>query len=127
MRKTLAIREGELLSDGRILQKGALHIGEDQNRVPITWANDNVNFRPIGWAHSIERSRYNKDDHTEVSFDMVMKDPDFELSMFEAYPYATNIEEEVWDTSTDPVTKLVSSARIRAIQLVPIQGHTLIT
>lgn len=117
MRKALAIKEGVKLPDRRVLNEGSLHLGDD-TRVPITWAHDNLQGVPIGWASDMQREI----DGT-ITFDLVLRDSEIDLDMYEAYIYATDItEREV--APDDPLgsDKIVYSARIRCVQLVPIPG-----
>lgn len=121
MIKTLAIKEGEPLPDGRTLAHGALHMGDEQ-RVPITYALDGNNFQPLGWASNIERK--SELITTEVSFDMIMREDDFQLDLYGAYPFCTDLEERKVDLSDEGLNPemLVMKARVRCIQLVPIPG-----
>lgn len=125
MRKTLAVREGEVLPDGRRLLEGSLHLGPEV-RVPITWALDKGNFKPLGWASMMERRHPEMISQgvVEVSFDMVMSDEDFVLDMYEAYPFCTDLVERKVDLSDEDLASqtIVGNARIRCIQLVPIPG-----
>lgn len=119
MRKTLDTKEGVRLPDGRVIEEGALHMG-DETRVPVCWASDNTQAMPIGWAQDMER----EDGLGAISFDIVMKDPEFDLRMYTAHVYATNLVEhkvDPTDTSDYPTTH-VTEGRIRMIQLVPIPG-----
>lgn len=121
MRKNLAIKEGESLPDGRTLAHGALHMG-DESRVPVTWAMDSTNFQPLGWASDIERK--SELITTEVSFDMVMRDEGWDLDLFGAYPFCTDLEERKVDLSDEGLNPemLVMKARVRCLQLVAIPG-----
>jgi hypothetical protein len=121
MRKTLAIKEGELLPDGRLLLDGSLHTG-GEFRVPITWALDTEKFQPIGWASDMERDHELV--HVAVSFEMIMQDQDFDLDLYNVYPFCTDLEErtvDLRDEGLKPQT-IVGNARIRCLQLVPIPG-----
>lgn len=132
MRKTLAIMEGDLLPDGRVIKIGGLYIDEaDADRVPVTWANDEAYTRPIGWAYEFERIQH--DNHGDLSFDIVMEDEgSFDLNMYDAYLFCTDIVEEPWMMAAtyqevrrfgvDSPKNLVLKARIRTVQLVPIPG-----
>lgn len=120
-RKIFAIMEGERLPDGRTLDVGSLYIDDaETDRLPVTWANDNALTTPIGWAHDFQRIEH--EDHGDLSMVIVMNDDAHQdmLDNFEVYPFATNVEEEVWDTNTGE--RQVHRARIRMLQLVPIPG-----
>lgn len=115
MRKVLAIKEGVLLPDRRVLDEGSLHLG-DATRVPITWAHDNLQGTPIGWASDMQREV-----DGEITFDMVLRDSEIDLDAYDAYLYATDIDErEIAPDDPMGSEKLVLSARIRVVQLVPI-------
>ena len=122
MRKTLAIREGERLPDGRTLQEGSLYVDStESDDIPITWANDNNMTTAIGRAFNMERKLDTlRTDKVEISFEMIMNDPDFDLDLFDVYVFATDIKEKILDTGNN--NRLVERARIRTLQLVGIPG-----
>jgi hypothetical protein len=131
MRKVLAIMEGDLLPDGRIIKVGGLYVDESEKLgIPVVWANDAPARAPIGWAHDFERIRH--DNHGDLSFDIIMNDSNFDLDLFDAYLFCTDIVEEPWlmGATNDEVDRfgvdspenIVLKARIRMVELVPIPG-----
>lgn len=125
MRKTLAIVEGgERMPDGRILKIGACYLEPEDTRVPVAFASDNTNPEPIGWASGFERIVHG--DHADLSMDIVLRNPQLQddLDYWDAWLYCTDLE-EVKEDPDDPYyfsPKIVTKARIRMVQIVPIHG-----
>lgn len=134
MRKTLAVMEGVVLPDGRIMENESLYVDKIDTRIPICYANDNPAPHPEGWASDFRRIDHV--DHNDLSFEMVMNDEwtDEQLDLYEAWLYCTSLEEAPWPEgasrglvrrvraqSAEP-RGVVVKARIRMVQLVPIPG-----